>query len=63
MHAVGIKRVSWTNDDGGLEGCKVAKFIDALDGDGDGGWMRRGSNGEWRVCYETRGLDDEEKDG
>ena len=41
----------------------MAKFIDALDGDGDGGWMWRGSNGEWRVCYETRGLDDEEKDG
>jgi hypothetical protein len=36
MHAVGIKRVFWTNDDGEWEGGKVAKFIDALDGDGDG---------------------------
>lgn len=36
MHAVGIKRVFWTNDDGEWEGGKVAKFIDALDGEGDG---------------------------
>lgn len=37
MHAVGIKRVFWTNDAGEWEGGKVAKFIDALDGDGEGG--------------------------
>jgi hypothetical protein len=36
MHAVGIKRVFWTNDDGEWEGGKVAKFIDALDGEADG---------------------------
>ena len=30
------KRVFWTNDDGEWEGGKVARFIDALDGDGDG---------------------------
>jgi hypothetical protein len=36
MHSVGIKRVFWTNDDGEWEGGKVAKFIDALDGEGDG---------------------------
>lgn len=36
MHAVGIKRVFWTNDDGEWEGGKVAIFIDALDGEGDG---------------------------
>jgi len=36
MHAVGIKRVFWTNDDGEWEGGKVAKFIDALDGEGEG---------------------------
>ncbi|GAB7323732.1 hypothetical protein MBLNU13_g07198t1 [Cladosporium sp. NU13] len=35
MHAVGIKRVFWTNDDGQWEGGKVAKFIDALDGEAD----------------------------
>jgi hypothetical protein len=35
MHAVGIKRVFWTNDDGEWEGGKVAKFIDALDGEAD----------------------------
>ena len=37
MHAVGIKRVFWTNDDGEWEGGKVAKFMDALDGEGDDG--------------------------
>ena len=36
MHAVGIKRVFWTNDDGEWEGGKVARFIDALDGEVDG---------------------------
>jgi len=36
MHSVGIKRVFWTNDDGEWKGGKVAKFIDALDGEGDG---------------------------
>jgi hypothetical protein len=36
MHAVGIKRVFWTNDDGEWEGGKVAQFIGALDGEGDG---------------------------
>jgi hypothetical protein len=34
MHAVGIKRVFWTNDAGEWEGGKVGKFIDALDGEG-----------------------------
>ena len=36
MHAVGIKRVFWTNYDGEWEGGKVATFIDALDGEVDG---------------------------
>jgi hypothetical protein len=36
MHAVGIKRVFWTNDAGEWEGGKIGKFIDALDGEGDG---------------------------
>jgi hypothetical protein len=36
MHAVGIKRVFWTDDAGEWEGGKVGKFIDALDGEGDG---------------------------
>jgi hypothetical protein len=36
MYAVGIKRVFWTNDAGEWEGGKVGKFVDALDGEGDG---------------------------
>ncbi|KAK6429373.1 hypothetical protein LTR95_014477, partial [Oleoguttula sp. CCFEE 5521] len=34
MHAVGIRRVFWTNDAGGWEGGKVAKLMAALEGDG-----------------------------
>lgn len=45
MHAVGIKRVFWTNDAGEWEGGKVAKFIDALDGDGDEGGCGGGPMG------------------
>lgn len=45
MHAVGIKRVFWTNDDGEWEGGKVAKFIDALDGEGDGSGCGGGPSG------------------
>lgn len=37
MHAAGIKRVFWTNDAGEWEGGKVAHFVNALDGDGEGG--------------------------
>ncbi|PMD64023.1 uncharacterized protein K444DRAFT_660705 [Hyaloscypha bicolor E] len=42
MHAVGIKRVFWTNADGGWEGAKVRDLVEALengiesDGDGPG---------------------------
>lgn len=36
MHAVGIKRVFWTNDAGDWEGGKVANLVNALDG-GAGG--------------------------
>ncbi|PMD48764.1 hypothetical protein L207DRAFT_627454 [Hyaloscypha variabilis F] len=40
MHAVGIKRVFWTNADGEWEGAKVRDLVDALEkgieGDGDG---------------------------
>jgi hypothetical protein len=42
MHAVGIKRVFWTNADGEWEGAKVRDLVEALekgiegDGDGDG---------------------------
>lgn len=36
MHAVGIKRVFWTNDVGEWEGGKVANLVDALDGGMDG---------------------------
>jgi hypothetical protein len=32
MHAVGIKRVFWTNDAGEWEGGKVANLVNALDG-------------------------------
>ncbi|KAM0714387.1 hypothetical protein Q7P37_010174 [Cladosporium fusiforme] len=45
MHAVGIKRVFWTNDAGEWEGGKVAKFVDALDGDGDEGGCGGGPMG------------------
>jgi len=45
MHAVGIKRVFWTNDDGDWEGGKVAKLIDALDGGGDEGGCGGGPMG------------------
>lgn len=45
MHAVGIKRVFWTNAAGEWEGGKVAKFIDALDGDGDEGGCGGGPMG------------------
>lgn len=31
MHAVGIKRVFWTTDEGGWEGGKVRDLVDALD--------------------------------
>lgn len=31
MHAVGIKRVFWTNDGGEWEGGKVRDLVDALD--------------------------------
>nr|OQO26736.1 hypothetical protein B0A51_07715 [Rachicladosporium sp. CCFEE 5018] len=34
MHAVGIRRVFWTNDAGEWEGGKVAKLMAALEGDG-----------------------------
>jgi len=40
MHAVGIKRVFWTNADGEWEGAKVRDLVEALEkgieGDGDG---------------------------
>jgi hypothetical protein len=36
MHAVGIKRVFWTNDSGEWEGGKVANLVNALDGGMDG---------------------------
>jgi hypothetical protein len=36
MHAVGIKRVFWTNDAGEWEGGKVANLVNALDGGADG---------------------------
>jgi hypothetical protein len=45
MHSVGIKRVFWTNDDGEWEGGKVAKFIDALNGEGDGAGCGSGPMG------------------
>ena len=45
IYAVGIKRVFWTNDDGEWEGCKVAKCIDALDGEADGAGFGGGPMG------------------
>jgi len=35
MHAAGIKRVFWTTQDGGWEGAKVGKLIEALESGGD----------------------------
>lgn len=41
MHSVGIRRVFWTNGNGGWDGAKVRDLVDALDrsmspaGDGD----------------------------
>ena len=41
MHAAGIKRVFWTTQDGGWEGAKVRKLVEALESesgmDGEGG--------------------------
>jgi hypothetical protein len=43
MHAVGIKRVFWTNADGDWEGAKVRELVEALEmgedepGNDDGG--------------------------
>jgi hypothetical protein len=34
MHAVGIKRVFWTNADGAWEGAKVRELVEALEGGG-----------------------------
>lgn len=36
MHSVGIKRVFWTNGEGGWEGAKVRDLVDMLEGGGDG---------------------------
>ena len=36
MYSVGIKRVFWTNVDGGWDGAKVRDLMDALDGGSDG---------------------------
>jgi hypothetical protein len=35
MHAVGIKRVFWTNVSGEWEGAKVRDLVEALEGGGD----------------------------
>lgn len=35
MHAAGIKRVFWTTQDGGWEGAKVGKLVEALESGGD----------------------------
>lgn len=35
MHAVGIKRVFWTNAVGGWDGAKVRDLVDALEATGD----------------------------
>lgn len=45
MHAVGIKRVFWTNAFGEWEGAKVRELVEALEGvggDGDGEIADRG---------------------
>ncbi len=44
MHAVGIKRVFWTTQDGEWEGAKVRDLVDALEG-GIEGDRNEDSNG------------------
>jgi hypothetical protein len=61
MHAVGIKRVFWTNVEGGWDGAKVRDLVDALDGsgleseNGDGG-EGKGKGKEGRSGKDGRNL-------
>jgi len=58
MHAVGIKRVFWTNADGEWEGAKVRDLVDALEmdiegDDGDGPGMGQGNKGVFVTKHEV----------
>lgn len=53
MHAVGIKRVFWTNSRGAWEGAKVRGLVDALEG-GRGDGKNNGSGTAMKA--ETEGL-------
>lgn len=57
MHAVGIKRVFWTNDSGEWEGGKVTNLVNALDGgtDGSGGGGPMG-NGVFVTKHEVLNM-------
>lgn len=54
MHAVGIKRVFWTNVDGKWEGAKVRDLVEALAvGDGEPGHDDGGVKGVFVTKHEV----------
>lgn len=54
MHAVGIKRVFWTNADGELEGAKVRELVDALEmGESEPGLDDGGDKGVFITKHEV----------
>ena len=54
MHAVGIKRVFWTNVDGEWEGAKVRDLVDALEmGQGEPGHDDGGDKGVFVTKHEV----------
>lgn len=55
MHAVGIKRVFWTNAVGAWEGAKVRELVEALDG-GGGVEGAEGTGGEKGMFVTTHDV-------